>query len=104
MYCLSEFLIQSAGNDEQHYEIRRNSVYVSKAIEMYEFLASDSNKSVQNLLKVTSERTFEDIIKVFLDKTYFTSFRISDATLSFLNKILSKENSMVKTFMELRIF
>lgn len=46
LYCLSEYLIQSAGSDDQANKKRRNSVYVSKAIEMYEYLASNSDKSI----------------------------------------------------------
>ena len=70
---------------------------------MYEYLASDPTISLDELLIVTSERTFEDILKVFLDETYFTSCKISDLTISILNKMLSKDPRILNTLMELRI-
>lgn len=76
---------------------------------MYEYLASDQNTTLDQLLMVTSERSFEDILKVLLDETYFTSYRISEYTISLINKMLSKSSDsadfmILKALIELRIF
>ena len=44
---------------------------------MYEFLADNLKYDLKDLLVVTSERHFEDIFKVLLDETYFTSHKIA---------------------------
>lgn len=59
--------------------------------------------SLDELLFVTSERSFEDILKVLLDSTYFTSPKVSGCTLSVLNKMLSKDSHMLKSLMELGV-
>jgi hypothetical protein len=102
-YCLSEFLIQCSQNDPNDKELLRNSRYVSEAIRMYEFLASHPDRYNQ-LLTVTSERGFEDIFIVLLDETYFTSHKISEKTISLLNKILGEYPQLINSLNELGVF
>lgn len=66
---------------------------------------ADNNKiGINELLIVTSGREFEDILKVFLDETYFTSIKVSEVTLSLLNKMISKDPKIINSLIELGIF
>ena len=104
-YCLGEFLIQSTGIDsEEKSNSQEMSKYVVKAIQMYEYLADNNKIGINVLLIVTSGREFEDILKVLLDTTYFTSIKISEVTLSLFNKMISKDPKIILSLIELRIF